>query len=407
MKRKGMKTSENGGVSARSLTKGDRVEFTIDRLAIGGRGVGRHHGFVIFVPDTIPGERIEAEVTRVKKNFAEASLIRVTTPSSHRRQPPCPVALECGGCNWQHIDYSEQLRWKRELVAEAFRKFSGFTIAPELIRAVIPSPNEFRYRNRIQLHHDGTRVGFFRRGSHRIVDIDDCPITEDVIAKRIPSLKQELAGQKGGRLEIFISQSGEVGRRRPIPATTDSREESPEGAEAAGPSFSQVNTLQNENLIRHVLTLAEAARPQVIYDLYAGSGNFTFPLHEKFPATPMTAVELSPASVQSAHDTISRRYSGSRIRFVEASVDRFLAEENLPREATILLDPPRAGCGTEVMESLARNHPSTIIYVSCHPVTLARDLMTLAAAGYQLGSVQPFDMFPQTDHVETVAFLSR
>jgi 23S rRNA (uracil1939-C5)-methyltransferase len=408
MKRKTRSTSENGGESAKPFKKGDRVQVTVDRLAVGGRGVARHQGLVIFVADTIVGEKIEVEITRVKKSFAEGALTRVLTASPHRRQPPCPVALECGGCNWQHIGYPEQLRWKRELVDEAFRKFSGFAIAPGLIRDVIPSPDEFRYRNRIQLHHDGTKMGFFRRGSHRIVDIDDCPITEEAISSRIPSLKRELSGQKAGRLEIFISQSGEVGRRRPTQSQIDeSKGDSPEGAEAVGPSFSQVNTLQNENLIRHVVSLAEESRPQTIYDLYAGGGNFTFPLHEKFPRAAITAVELNPASVEAARDTVSRRFAGSSLRFIEASVDRFLDQERLPPDATVVLDPPRAGCGIEVMESLARQLASRIIYVSCHPVTLARDLKTLAGAGYQLVSVQPFDMFPQTDHVETVAVLTR
>jgi 23S rRNA (uracil1939-C5)-methyltransferase len=165
----------------RKLRTGDVMTVNIDRLSIGGRGVTRHEGLVIFVPDSAPGDILEIKLSFVKKNFAEGRIERILTPSLERIQPPCPVAGVCGGCSWQHISYAEQLKQKHALVIEALRKFSGHfdPLKPELliekVSAVVPSPSEFRYRNRIQLHHApgvrGAHLGFYKRGTRQIVDI--------------------------------------------------------------------------------------------------------------------------------------------------------------------------------------------------------------------------------------------
>ncbi|HVK62628.1 MAG TPA: TRAM domain-containing protein, partial [Bdellovibrionales bacterium] len=222
--------------------RGQTLEVQIERLAVGGRGVARHEGLVIFVPDTAPGERVEVTLTLVKKNFAEAKLNRVLHPSSHRRTPPCPVAGVCGGCNWQHLEYDEQVRVKRELVRESLSKFSGFDVSKtESVSPVIASPREFRYRNRSQFHHDGSKFGYFKRGSHSIVDIDDCPITEEAIAAKIPELKKQLANKKPGRIEVSLDQDGVVRVK-----SADIQHDEDEGG---GLSFSQVNSEQNKLLI--------------------------------------------------------------------------------------------------------------------------------------------------------------
>ena len=382
--------------------RGERLNVHVERLAVGGRGVARHNGLVIFVADAAPDEEAEVEITFVKKNFAEADLVRVIRPSPSRIQPPCPVAGRCGGCNWQHIDAVTQLTWKRQLVLESLQKFSGFAVDDSMIAATVPSPKAFRYRNRVQLHHSGPRMGFFARGSHDIVDIDDCPISDERLSSQIPALKKEFEHAKAGRFEIFVKPSGGTARM----------DRSAVGAAEA--PFSQVNTEQNENLIAEVLRLVAKylGSSRTVYDLYAGGGNFTFPLAERFPEVKLVGVELNSESVRSANKRAMAE--NARVEFYEASVDDFVASQTnskdapaeLGRSSLVILDPPRTGCGPGVMENLSQLKPQTILYVSCHPVTLARDLKPLSEAGYKLESVQAFDMFPQTDHVETVAVLT-
>ncbi len=365
---------------------GDRLSLHIDRLAIGGRGVARHEGFVIFVENVAPDEDVRAEITQVKKNHAEAKYLEVLTPSPHRVQPICPVFGICGGCNWQHIDYAEQLKQKHELVLNALVKFSGFDASVIHVLGVKPSPKPFHYRNRIQLHFAGTKLGFFKRLSHDIVDIDSCPITEDEINAQIAATRLKVTGQSLGRIELSTLAA--------------------EGAKVDG-RFNQVNTAQNRNLIA---TVVEKAReiistpaPAQIWDLYAGGGNFSFPLIENFPQAMITAVELNSDSVASAR---SRLPENLKHQFVESDVERFLSRHRGERPTLILIDPPRTGCGTEVMKLISEVRPANIFYVSCHPVTLARDLKVLSAVGYRLHPVLPFDMFPQTDHVECFVHLS-
>ena len=380
--------------------KGQRLTVAIEKLSIGGRGVARHHGLVLFVGNVAPGDEAEIELTMVKKNFAEARLVRVVKPSPQRVVPPCPVALVCGGCSWQQVAYPEQLRQKRLLVEESLRKFSGFTVGDTTVSDVVPSPKEFRYRNRVQLHHAGPKIGFFERGSHRIVDIDDCPITDERLAREIPRLRKELAHQKQGRIEIYLDTENRFSQRVAGQASND--EDAPLGS-----PFSQVNTEQNANLVSSVVDRAkvEAAQALVscIYDFYAGSGNFTFALAKAFPGHDLVAVELNATSVQDGKNRAAAE--APRVRFEASDVGGFLAREKMPEGSLVLLDPPRTGCGPEVMASILGQKPVAVLYVSCHPATLARDLKPAMEAGYELAQVVPFDMFPQTDHVEVFAVL--
>jgi 23S rRNA (uracil1939-C5)-methyltransferase len=402
----------------KSFSRGQRLTVHIDRLSIGGRGVARHEGLVVFVADTAPDEDVEIELTKVKKNFAEARLISVVRASPARVKPPCPVAGICGGCSWQHVSYDEQLIQKRDLVREAFRKFSSFDVTAE--NAVLPtlrSPKEFRYRNRIQLHQVGAKVGFFKRNSHDIVDINDCPITEEPLAKLIPSLKRQRDREKNARIELYLTPNGEVGQRLTSGATErlDHESENAEDLEnlPTGAAFSQVNTEQNIHLVQYVIEAlvreSGSRKPKIIYDLYAGDGNFTFPIARAFPEAKLVGVELNEESVQRAQETLKAKaeFSARDLRFVGSDVESFIEKESWADHSTVLLDPPRTGCGVFVMTALAARKPDLIVYVSCHPVTLARDVKVLADSEYELLVIQPFDMFPQTDHVETVAVFRR
>lgn len=395
--------------SSEKPSRGDRLTIHIDRLSVGGRGVGRANELVIFVPDVCPNEDVEVEITFVKKNFAEARLINVITTSASRVKPPCPVAGLCGGCNWQHVAYDEQLRQKRELVRESLRKFSGFDVsAADAVQPVVASPSPLRYRNRVQFHHVGRELGYYARGSHRLVSIDDCPIAEESIAALIPELKQRLATEPGGRIEVFIAEDSSVQTRGGTQASALEGDDDEGGLNFA---FSQVNTQQNRNLVAAVTEIfAEKffGDPiQTIVDLYAGSGNFTLPLAQALPLAKLTAVELNRESVERG-DSKSRQLQPSReIRWVQSDVGAFLSKEKITSGAGVLIDPPRSGCEPEVVNLLAQSSIGFLVYVSCHPVTLSRDLKILREAGFVLESVRPFDMFPQTDHVETLVVLTK
>jgi 23S rRNA (uracil1939-C5)-methyltransferase len=397
----------------KTLRPGTRFQLKIDRLSVGGRGVGRHEGIVVFVADVIAGESVEVELTKVKKNFAEAKLLEVRNPSPWRVKPPCPYVGTCGGCSWQHIAYEEQLRTKRELVIESLTKFSGFDVsAPGLVGETVPSPLQFRYRNRVQVHLERGAVGFHQRSSNRIVPIVDCLITDERLCALFSELRSPTWARKADhRVELFLSERLQASIR------------GTEGAEDET-AFSQVNSGQNEHLIDYVLnrfresveTLKEAeasvpsrdeGRALHILDLYAGNGNFTLPLARAFPQASIGSAELNPRSVKQARERAQAEFPGRTLDIEEADVADTVAHHPAIGETIVLLDPPRVGCAPEVMAALAEARPPVVIYVSCHPVTLARDLKALANGTYRIASVQPFDMFPQTDHVETVVVMHR
>lgn len=377
--------------------RGERLKVKIDRLSIGGRGVARAEGLVIFIPLSAPGDELEIELTTVKKSFAEGRIIRIEKPGSSRITPPCPVAGVCGGCSWQQIEYSEQLKQKKSLVAEALRKFSGFALEANSVSETIASPKTFRYRNRIQLHHSGPHMGFFKRGSHDIVDINDCPITDERLAQLIPETKRIMAHEKAGRIELFLSIDEKANRRK---LGGESNDGESEFEQATGPAFSQVNTEQNRALIDGVIDALKECSGHLL-ELYAGSGNFTFPISEKYPLMKVCAVEINRSAVEAARERLNGPASG-QIEFVCEDVGAFIAKTDDLEDSIVLLDPPRTGCGVAVMSEIARRKPAQVVYVSCHPATLARDLKVLSENGYELLKVQPYDMFPQTDHVETL-----
>jgi 23S rRNA (uracil1939-C5)-methyltransferase len=388
------------------VTRGQRLNVHVDRLSVGGRGVARHDKLVVFIPDAAPGDDLEIELTLVKSNYSEARILNILKRGPSRVQPPCPVADRCGGCNWQHVSYASQLIEKRGLVRESIRRFSGYDVSMEsTVGEVVASPTEWRYRNRIQLHHRSGELGFFKRSSHEIVNIDDCLITETAITDRFSDLKRQFSSEAPGRFEVFITTGQEVKTR----GVANREAEGGDGDEFDGNAFSQVNTRQNENLISAVLDAAtravdrNSAKP--IFDFYSGNGNFTFPLAKTFVASPITAVELNRESCKFALEKASSEFPGRGVKIVESGVEGFLRTEPSLKNSLVLLDPPRTGCSTEVSQFVSQARPHTLIYVSCNPVTLGRDLKIYREAGFKLVSVQPFDMFPQTDHVETLAVL--
>lgn len=339
---------------------------------------------MVFVPATAPQDRVRVRVTARKARFWEAEVVQVISPSPHRRQPPCPVALRCGGCTWQHIDYAEQIRQKEKILRDSLRGLKDFAELPFLA-----APSEFHYRNRIQLQVQDGRFGFFAQRSRRLVEIKECWIAETDLNARLRQLTEaDLRGVQ--RLELAITEDDQV---RQWSAQRD-------------PSlalFSQVNRAQNEVLRRLVAQLAQElqSKPAWIMDLYSGSGNLAEPLQSAFPGVPLTAVELSKASVQRG------RQRFPKMQWKDGDVAEVLAHLS-PRSGPglIVLDPPRPGCEREVLSQIERHSPAGIVYVSCNPSTFARDVQRLQEKGrFKLLKVQGLDMFPQTEHVELVASL--
>lgn len=361
------------------------IELTIDSLSYnGGRGVGRYEGVVVFVPDTAPQDLVRARVVEKKPRFWQAELVEILKPSPARRTAPCPVFERCGGCSWQHINYSTQVEQKQKILKDSLRglnKFGEFEMLPFL-----QAPQEFNYRNRIQVHTRGGKFGFFAKRSRDLVTFDQCLISENAINDQLKNLKPI----EDGKTEIAVTETGEV---RVMPGGRD-----PEAA-----LFSQVNTAQNEALKKCMREMI-ASKPEWIMDLYSGSGNLTFPLSDQFPEVPVLSVELSRVAVERGQALSKER---KNLRWQAGDVEAVLHREKpLKGPGLVVLDPPRTGVSQQVVHELLRLRPQQIIYVSCNPSTFARDAERLVASGrFRLVKVMGVDMFPQTEHVELIASL--
>lgn len=369
-----------------------QFQVTIEKMAIGGAGVARHDGLVIFVQDAAPGDELLIEITKDKKTFAEAKIVTILKPGPNRKNPVCPIATKCGGCNWQHLTEEEQRNQKQQFVKETLERF--LKNIPFEYLPIKPSPKTFRYRNRIQPKIHAGKFGFYERDSHTVVETEDCLITEEILASAMPEVKAWAQAQRyDGRLEMYLDTQQKVRYN-----TIDDQDE------AVG--FSQVNRFQNPELVQTVLDWSKDHQYEHVYDLYAGSGNFSFPLAETHRAH-LTAVELNPKLVE-----LARSKKKSDVQFIQSGVERWVRRAKFTSQDLVVLDPPRSGCAEDVMKTLAQYPPKKIIYISCHPVSLARDLKWLfdwskkfQKADFRLRRVQTFEMFPQTDHVETIAEL--
>lgn len=377
------------GPAGRVPAVGDLLQVRIEKLAVGGNGIARPDGFVVFVPDAAPGDLLEVEMVKVRPQHGEARLRKVLEPGTGRRVPPCPYAGECGGCNWQHLDETTQLQQKQSLVAETLAKFLPGMAIP--IEPIEPSPRSLRYRNRVQPLRHGGRLGFRRRRSHDFLPVQDCLITEEPLAALFASPPP---GVDGSRIELRLSPEGGI--------------EISEAGDDEGFAFAQVNRFQNQQLIDTVLDWTKDAHPRAVWDLYGGGGNFTFPLARAFPV-PVTGVELNAVLVQRASQKASENKM-PQLSFRVSDVESWVRRRVPPAGSLVVLDPPRNGAGADVMSALAASPATEILYISCHPVSLARDLQIFfekaPANRWKLRRVKAFEMFPQTDHVETLVQLS-
>lgn len=421
----------------------------MEAIAAGGAGVGRlPDGRAVFVHRTAPGERVEVALTASKRSYARGRLLRVLTPAPERRAAPCPYYARCGGCTLEHLEYPAQLAAKGRLVRDGLERIGGVAVD---VPDVTPSPDEVRYRNRISfalLRLPGGRViaGFHElERPGRVLDMDGaCLLAEPALAqgwtalraawgegaRRLPSgprLRVTLRSTAAGALGLLVEGGYAPGRpkelleavpglaavwQRPEPggplrllAGAEELEEEVGGERVRlrGDVFLQVNRAAAALLEAHVLELAGAPAGVRVVDGYCGVGRYARRLAAL--GARVTGIEWSGPAIAEARRLAGALAAGEQqgeVRFLEGSVEDRLGEA-LPADL-VVLNPPRAGLDARVPDLLAAERPARLIYVSCDPATLARDLSRLGD-GFRLASLRCFDLFPQTAHVETVALL--
>jgi 23S rRNA (uracil1939-C5)-methyltransferase len=454
--------------------QGQLVEVSITDLNDTGEGVGRLGGRVIFVPDTVTGDRVLVRLVRVKSNYAKGSLHQLLEKSPHRIRPNCIVADKCGGCQWQHVDYNYQLEAKRNLVIQALERIGGFASPP--VAPVLTAEASFAYRNKATypLKRSATgqvQAGYYQKGSHQLINLNQCPVQDARLNPLLAEIKQDIQqlgwsiydenrhqgrlrhlslriGRRTGEMLLTLVTTnwtlqnleaqaqkwltryptlvGVCVNRNPDRTNVIFGDETRCVAgqpylreEFAGlefqlrpETFFQVNTEAAEALLNVIVEQLALSGNEVLVDAYCGIGTFTLPLAQRVRQA--IGLEVQPASVEQAR--LNAQLNGiTNATFQTGVVEKLLPQLGIVPDV-VLLDPPRKGCVSTagsnnphtVIDSLLMTSPKNIVYVSCKPATLARDLKLLCQTGnYQLTHVQPADFFPQTSHVECAAFLTR
>ena len=371
------------------LEVGRRLVLVISDIAFGGEGVARADEFVVFVPFVIVGEEVEAEVTEVKKRFARARLVQVLKASPRRVAPACRYFGECGGCQYQHLEYAAQLELKRKQIADLFERVGG--CSRDVVAPVIPCPQPYGYRNRIMIRSQwdkfkqGLNIGFIRADNRLVVDIDECKIAEPALSAQIKEVRAN-PPPKGG-IKVVLRMM-------------------PDGWEVPRDSFFQNNFHLLPKLVEVVRDCLRDSGARCLVDAYCGVGFFSVELADAVES--FVGVEVDVQAIQAARRNAAargRNHGEFLLGRTEELLPGLLQRFDAGRTA-VVIDPPRTGCPPESLELLRQTRPAQVIYVSCHPATLARDLKILCAEGvFALQRVTPLDMFPQTQHVECVADL--
>jgi len=415
------------------------VELT--DMAYGGEAVGRFEGMVLFVSGGAVGDIANVDVTISKKSFARGNVVEVIKPSELRTDPPCPYFGSCGGCQWQHIRYEEQLNTKQHLVAEAFERIGHL---PTEVQPTLGMDDPWNYRNTMEFGFTfGSEPGLRPIRGHRIVSIRDCLISRPEINETLdllwecfahdkmaemlphnafvrvgdnapaavvglfghgewPDIAERMASERPDLIAGVVQRKGRGSDKGRTLLGKDYSEHQLLGKHyrASIASFFQVNRRQVEALVQTALEWLDLKPGNTVLDAYSGVGTFSLQMAEKVGK--IIAVEAGPSAVADA------RINGDGLDNLEMVEGNF-GEVPLPveRVGRVIIDPPRGGCSPEALQALLRLSPERIVYVSCDPTTLARDAALLVEAGFRLERVQPIDLFPQTYHVETLALFLR
>ena len=450
------------------VQKGKIYELSVVRLGTSGEGIARHEGFTVFVPFALPGEKVRAKITLVKKNYAAAELVEILEASPDRVAPKCPVYDRCGGCQLQHLSYEGELKEKRQQVRDALERIGhlqGLDVLPTL-----GAHTPWHYRNKMQFPvavagKGKVAIGCFAAATHEVIDVTDCAIQKEGNNAIVAVVRQWMkdfkipAYDEDARTGIVRHIMGRVGvhtgeimvclvtacdmvphmkdlvqrLRRDIPGLTSvvqnvnkrhtnvilgpkTKTVYGKGTihDSIGPltfhisaqSFFQVNSEQAQRLYETALDFADLKGGETVADVYCGTGTITLFLAQK--AKQVYGIEIVAPAIRDAVRNAKDNRVGNA-QFILGNAIYKLPEliKNGVRPDVIVLDPPRAGCGEPVLKAIAQSKPKRVVYVSCNPATLARDLAYLDQHGYYTTKVQPVDMFSRTHHVETVALISK
>jgi tRNA/tmRNA/rRNA uracil-C5-methylase (TrmA/RlmC/RlmD family) len=391
------------------------LDLRIESLTNEGNGVARvklseESTWVVFVPFALPGELVKGRVFRNHKTYSEADLVEVVEPSADRIAPQCSLFGTCGGCQYQHLRYETQLQWKQRQVRELLQRMAKIEFEVE---PVVPSPQTFAYRSKITPHFEKPKsghiaeIGFLRHGlRNRMVDVEQCPLAMPELNAQLAITRAKmLSGEstlKNGATVLLRSAGGKVCTH---PHDLATEEVLGTKFEFQAGDFFQNNPFILPAFVQHVLDEATASGAHHLVDAYCGSGLFGLCAAKHFDH--VSGVEVSESAIAKAKH--NAELNGlTNTTFIAADAARIFEGITLPADDTVIvIDPPRAGCSEEFLQQLFAFGPRSVVYVSCNPPTQMRDLTLFAAAGYRLQRVRPFDLFPQTKHLECVMTLAR
>lgn len=384
----------------------ERVRVSLGDMAFEGGAVAHDGDRVIFADYGLPGEDVIVELHTERAGVFMGRVVEVLKASPHRVDAPCRYFGQCGGCNWQHIAYPHQLELKQHIVKEQLRRIGRFADAP--VSTTLGADNPWGYRNHVRFTAKPRgEIGFIQRGTHRFLRIDECLIADPWINALLPKLQghgsglHQVAIRRGVNTGDVLVQPDLSAIDPSLPAAKKHYEEELLGHRfrISGPSFFQTNSPQAERLVRIVEERLALQPDDTLADAYAGVGTFAVILAPRVER--VIAIEESHSAVEDAKVNID---GFPNIEYSEGKVEDVLPGVQEPVQA-LILDPPRQGCHAGALDAVLRLRPGRIVYVSCDPSTLARDLRRLVDGGYELLGVTPVDMFPQTYHIECVASL--
>lgn len=409
------------------IREGDILQLCVEKLVYGGEGFAHHGTRACFVKNAIPGETVAARIERIRTQYIQCTAAAVIAASPDRTTPRCPITDACGGCQWQHISYPRQLYWKTNILKESLERIARIAGLQMPLPLACASP--FEYRCRATLRVSGKTIGYYREKSRDVVPVQHCPVLAvplntalAVCRDMLQAAPSFVMGARDLQL-LLIRATGDVLVSFGCGAKRINKFVNKSGATVLSPldsdavemiegmyfkrdaeNFYQINFEQNLRLIRLVTDYLAPARGDAILELYCGSGNFSLFLARE--GARVTGIESNSAAVREARANAALN-SISTCRFERANVNRL--DDSIFREKYhgVLLNPPRTGCPRELLANVASAQPGVIVYVSCNPATLSRDLRELVARGYMIREIQPVDMFPQTYHIETVVKLVR
>lgn len=407
----------------------DNPTLDIDAVALGGRGVGRLDGKVCFVPGVLPGETVSIEVTKDRGGFLEARATALLSPSPHRLTPVCPLAFNlshltshapppipaCPGCCYQHTTYEEEIRIKDQQLRSALRRQAG--CSEEVFLTPVPAPSPLGYRNKLSLHGqiDGRdrRMGYFMDDNTTVVDIPACPLAVEPINTLLKELHDAPSFRRTLRSDMTIifrwtARDGAVWWRNKAAGNDTWLVE----ASVLGPlsvprdSFYQVNPDQADLLVNAVLKRLRSAPPRTIVDLYCGVGVFALAA-ASLGVPHVIGMDLDGPGIKAAAFN-ARKLGFPNIEWIAAKAETGMIHLRLavPQQTTLIVDPPRTGMGRKMVGDILTQRPARILYISCAPDTMSRDVAWLKEGGYQVHSSQLFDMFPRTAHFESLTELT-